>query len=398
MRRRDLIRLAGSAATALPAVSYSRVLGANDKIALGVIGCGNRGRYIMKQFIATKQTRVGALCDVYAARIDQASSDAPDAKSFGDHRKLLEMKELDAVLIATPDHWHAATTIDALNAGKDVYVEKPLTLKIEQGPEIVRAVRVNERVCQVGMQQRSGMHYWKAKKEYVDSGKLGKITTIQTIWHTGAPPPERMQEFPKEKPSNLDWARYLGPVKWRDWDPPQYFDFRRYLDFGGGKITDFFAHWGDVVHMFMENDNPISAVTAGGVYYYKDGRTAPDTVHMLLEYRGDFTVTFESATGAQLPPYGIHFYGSQGRLFIDRKQYEFYPADKSAPPEVFTTTENLDCAHVSNFLDCCRTRQRPNGDVYFGHRGAMAAHLGNISHMEKRRIDFDPDREQILPL
>ncbi|MCW5982939.1 MAG: Gfo/Idh/MocA family oxidoreductase [Bryobacteraceae bacterium] len=398
MNRRDVLRTASAAATALPAISYSRVLGANDSIALGVIGCGGRGRYIMGQFLATGQARVTALCDVYAARIDEARSQAPDARSFVDHRKLLETKELDATLIATPDHWHAWTAIDAMNAGKDVYVEKPLTLKIEEGPRIVRAARVNERVCQVGMQQRSGMHYWKAKKEYIDSGRIGKITLIQTVWHTGGGPLRRRREFPREQPSNLDWARYLGPVKWRDWDPPQYFDFRRYLDFGGGKLTDFFAHWGDVVHMFMDNDNPISAVAAGGVYYYKDGRSAPDTIHMLLEYRGDFTVTFESATGANLPPYGIHVCGTQGRLFIDRKRYEFFPAEEKAPPEVFNTTEDLDRAHVENFLDCCRTRKRPNGDVYFGHRGAMAAHLGNIAYIEKRRIRFDPDREEILPL
>ena len=383
---------------ALPALSYLRVLGANDRIGLGVIGCGNRGRHVMNHFIATAQAQVFGLCDVYAARIDQARSNAPDAKDFVDHRKLLEMKELDAVLIATPDHWHAATTIDAVNAGKDVYVEKPLTLRIEEGPDIVRAVRVNERVCQVGMQQRSGMHYWKAKKEYVDSGRLGKITLVQTIWHTEGPQPGRRREFPAEKPSNLDWARYLGPVKWREWDAPQYFDYRRYLDFGGGKLTDFFAHWGDVVHMFMDNDNPVSAVAAGGVYHLKDGRTAPDTIHMLLEYRGDFTVTFESTIGANLAPYGIHFCGTGGRLFIDRKRYEFYPAERGAASEVFNTTENLERAHVENFLDCCRTRKRPNGDVWFGHRGAMAAHLGNIAYIEKRRIRFDPDREAILPL
>jgi predicted dehydrogenase len=395
--RRDLFRAAGHAAIATPALSYSRILGANDRLGLGVIGCGGRGRHIMKVFQSTGQVDVRALCDVYGARIDQARSDAAQAQDFYDHRRLLEVKSVDAVLIATPDHWHAGTTIDALRAGKDVYVEKPLTLKIEEGPAIVRAARVNERVCQVGMQQRSGMHYWKAKTEYIDTGRLGKITVIHTIWHSGVEGSGRGRAFPREKPSNLDWARYLGPVKWREWDPPQYFAYRRYLDFGGGKITDFFAHWGDVVHMFMGQDDPVSAVAAGGIYHHQDGRTAPDTIYMLLEYRGGFTVTFESATGAKLPPYGIHVCGTGGRLFIDRGRYEFHPPDKDAPPEIFRTTESLDRAHVENFLECCRSRKRPNGDVYFGHRGAMAAHLGNIAYIEKRRIKFDPDREEILP-
>ncbi len=387
--RRDLVR--GAAA------SYGRILGANDRIGLGVVGCGGRGRHIMKVFQATGQVEVRALCDVYGARIDEARAGAPAARDFYDHRKLVELSEVDAVLVATPDHWHAAITIDALNAGKDVYVEKPLTRGIWEGPAIVRAARVNQRVCQVGMQQRSGMHYWKAKAEYLDTGRLGKVTVIQTIWHTAVERGGRRAEYPRQKPSNLDWARYLGPVKWRDWDPPQYFHYRRYLDFGGGKLTDFFAHWGDVVHMFMGQDDPTAAVAAGGIYYHRDGRTAPDTIYMLLEYRGGFTVTFESATGARLAPYGIHFCGTEGRLFIDRQRYEFYPAEKDAPPEVFRTGENLDEAHVSNFLECCRTRRRPNGDVWYGHRAAMAAHLGNIAYMEKRRIRFDPDREEILP-
>ncbi len=398
LHRRDLFR---TGAAALAASSYARILGANDRIRFGVIGCGGRGRHVMGHFLATNQTECLALCDVYAVRIDQARQNAPAAKAFSDHRQMLDqVRELDAVLIATPDHWHAGTAIDALNAGKDVYVEKPLTLRIEEGPRIVKAARVNNRVCQVGMQQRSGMHYWKAKEEYIASGRLGKITLIQTVWHSGVGrgPIRSEPERGMPKPSNLDWARYLGPVKWRDWDPPQYFFFRRYLDFGGGKITDFFAHWGDVVHMFMDADDPVSAVAAGGVYYHRDGRTAPDTIHMLLEYRGGYTVTFESATGVHLPPYGIHFCGTQGRLFIDREKYIFQSAEKGAPPVEFRTTQNLTRAHVENFLDCCRTRRRPNGDVYFGHRAAMAAHLGNIAYIEKRRIRFDPDRELILPL
>ena len=156
--RRDLLRGAG----AVTALSYSRVLGANDKIQLGVIGCGERGRDDMSQFQKNPVVDVTAVCDIYGVQIDKARQKAPNARNFSDHRKLLDMKEVDAVLIATPDHWHAPIAIDALNAGKDVYVEKPLTLKIEEGPPIVKAARVNERICQVGMQQRSGKHYLQA--------------------------------------------------------------------------------------------------------------------------------------------------------------------------------------------------------------------------------------------
>src|SRR5207248_59838 len=153
-------------AAAFTAASYSRVLGANDKIQLGVIGCGERGRHDMSQFMMVPTVNVAAVCDIYGEQIDKARQTATGAKNFNDHRKLLETKEIDAVLIATPDHWHSRVAIDALKAGKDVYVEKPLTLKIEEGPPIVKAARENARICQVGMQQRSGMHYLQAKSEY----------------------------------------------------------------------------------------------------------------------------------------------------------------------------------------------------------------------------------------
>jgi len=180
MARRGFLR---GGAAALTAASYSRILGANDTIQLGVIGPGDRGTYVMTRFQQDPHIHVAALCDVYAEHIDRAKQKAPDAKSFSDHRKMLEEKGLDAVLIATPDHWHATCTIDALNSGRDVYVEKPLTRRIEEGPRIVKAVRVNDRVCQVGMQQRSGKHYLEAKRLYVDTGKLGKITLARTWWH-----------------------------------------------------------------------------------------------------------------------------------------------------------------------------------------------------------------------
>src|SRR5712692_6921227 len=280
--------------TALTAASYSRLLGANDTVQLGVIGAGDRGNYVMSRFQQDTKVHVAAVCDIYSQNIDRARQKATDAKSFTDHRKLLEEKGLDAVLIATPDHWHSTIAIDALNSGHDVYVEKPLTLRIAEGPRIVKAARVNERVCQVGMQQRSGKHYLQANREYLDTGRLGKVTHPRTWWHGNTYHLRRAPASLQTKPSNLDWARFLGPVKWRDWDPQQYWNFRAYLDFGGGQVTDLFTHWIDVVHMFMDQDNPISASAAGGVYSYKDGRTAPDTINVLLEYPKEWNATFEA--------------------------------------------------------------------------------------------------------
>jgi predicted dehydrogenase len=395
IRRRDLFR--GS--LAFTAASYSRILGANDRLGLGVIGCGERGRGDMRLFLKQTGVQVVAVCDIYGEMIDRAQQMAPGAQAFTDHRKLLELKEVDIVLIATPDHWHAQTTMDALNAGKDVYVEKPLTLKIEEGPEIVKAARVNERICQVGMQQRSGPHYIQAKKEYIDTGRLGKITLARTWWHGNVYHLRRAPERLRQKPSNLDWARFLGPVKWRDWDPQQYWNWRAYLDFGGGQITDLFTHWVDVVHMFLGQDIPVSAVAAGGVYVYKDGRTAPDTINVLLEYPNDLTVTFEATLAPGLRGAAVEFVGTEGRLWIDRSRFEFQSAEKGAQPVVVKAPNpDMTADHIANFLECVRTRKLPNGDVLIGHRSAQASHLGNIAYLQKRRIRFDPVHEEILPL
>jgi predicted dehydrogenase len=399
LSRRGLVRTGLRAGAAFTALSYSKILGANGRVNLGLIGAGDRGQYVMTVFQKAGNVDVKAVCDVFADKVDQAQGKAPGAKGFANHEKLLaEQKDLDAVLIATPDHWHTGIAIDALNAGKDVYVEKPLTLTIEEGPRIVKAARVNNRVCQVGMQQRSGSHYLEAKEKFFKTGKLGKITLARTWWHGNGyhlrKAPERLQT----QPSNLDWARFLGPVKFRDYDPQQYFNFRAYLDFGGGQVTDLFTHWIDVVHMFMDQDNPIAAVTAGGVYHYKDGRTAPDTVNVLLEYPNDWTATFEATLAPGVTGAALEMCGTEGRLWISRSKYEYWAKGARQPTETVEYKGDATTEHVKNFLDCVVSRKRPNGDVWIGHRSAQASHLGNIAYVQKRRLKFDPEREEILPL
>jgi predicted dehydrogenase len=402
--RREFIRTVG-AATAATALSYSRILGANERVQMGLIGCGGRGTGNMGNFLKLGTVDFIALCDVWGTAIDQAKKSAPNAKAFTDHRALLEMNDLDAVMVATPDHWHLAQTVDALNAGKDVYVEKPLTLRNEEGPEIIKAARLNKRVCQVGMQQRSGRHYIEAKEQYFDTGKLGKVTLVRTWWHGNSWHLRRAPAELQTQPANLDWARFVGPIAWRDYDPQQFYNWRAYLDYGGGQITDLFTHWIDVVHMFMGEDIPLSAVASGGVYAYKDGRTAPDTIHVLLEYPGPFTATFEATLVPGITGAGIEFCGTEGRLTITRGAYEFFPVPVRSPgqpagePEstMVRASSSLDQDHMGNFIDCVRSRKLPNGDVLIGHRSAQASHLGNIAYLEKRRIAFDPVREQILP-
>lgn len=406
--RRDFLRagtLAGSA-LAVSASSYSRVLGANDRIHLGLIGAGDRGTWDMTLFQNRPEVQVVAVCDIYGAKVRAAQQKASAAKGFSDHRQLLEFQPLDAVLIATPDHWHSRIAIDSLNAGKDVYVEKPLTRVIEEGPLIVKAARENNRVCQVGMQQRSAKHYLEARERYFDSEKLGAITLARTWWYGNSYHLRKAPPSLQKQPADLDWGHYLGPVNWRDYDPQQYFNWRAYLDFCGGQVTDLFTHWIDVVHMFMHQEVPCSATAAGGIYHYRDGRTAPDTINVLLEYGGSepFTATFEATLAPGIKGEAIEMCGTDGRLWIDRSRYEYYPTGAKEPAEVVkaeviqAVRDSLTQDHVNNFIECMKSRARPNGDVLIGHRSAQASHLGNLAYEQKRRIAVDPIREEILPL
>ncbi|MEZ5365620.1 MAG: Gfo/Idh/MocA family oxidoreductase [Bryobacterales bacterium] len=183
--------------------------------------------------------------------------------------------------------------------------------------------------------------------------------------------------------------------------PQKYFNFRAYLEFGGGQITDLFTHWIDVVHMFMEQDNPVAAVASGGIYQYKDGRTAPDTILCALDYPEGWTATFEATLAPGKKGAAVEMVGTQGSLYIDRGHYVWNPVDGKPVEVQAERKEGIDVmtqAHVDNFVDCVKSRELPNGDVWIGHRSAQASHLGNIAYLQKRRVKFDPHFEEILPL
>jgi predicted dehydrogenase len=390
-------RGAVAAGLTMTAANWNNALGANDKVRLGVIGTGNRGGDVMSVFLKEPDVEVVALCDCYDKNLNSAlEKTGGKAKTHTEYRALLDSKDVDAVLIATPDHWHSRMAIDALNAGKDIYIEKPLTFTIEQGHDIIKAVKANNRVAQVGLQQRSGEHYKEAKSEYVDKGKLGKIAFVRTWWH-GNGYHLRKANF-TEKPPGLDWKAFLGPAKYREFDAQQFYNWRAYLDFGGGQITDLFTHWIDVVHMFIGEDLPAVATAAGGVYAYKDGRTAPDTISIQLDYPNQWTATFEATLVPGARGEGIEFMGTEGRLFITRGGYTYQEkAQRRAappPPIEVKNTKSLEQQHVRNFLDCVKSRATPNSDIVSGHRAALASHLGKMAYMQKRRIIFNPASEK----
>ena len=236
------------------AASYGRIQGANNRIRFGAIGTGDRGQYLLSNVARLEDTEVVALCDVYQPHSERAKSRfGADAALSVDHRAVLDRKDVDAVIVATPDHWHVPIAIDAVRAGKDVYCEKPVTHTLAEGEPLIAAVRESGRVVQTGTQQRSWEHFIHAK-ELVANGTLGQVTLIHTYWYQNHI--ANQEAGPSLDVSKLDWKRFLGTAADRPFDADQYAHWRWYWDFGGGAMTDLFIHWVDVAHWYMDDDSP----------------------------------------------------------------------------------------------------------------------------------------------
>jgi predicted dehydrogenase len=385
-----------------------RVLGANEKIVVGVIGCGSQGRWNMRDFLRQPDVQIAAVCDVYDANLNQAL-EMTDGKAatYKDFRKLLERKDIDAVIVATPDHWHAMPMIHACDTGKDVYVEKPLSHTIQEGRKMVEAARRNKRVVQMGTQQRSGKHFQQAV-ELVRSGKLGKVVFVRT-WNYNNELPQGIGNPPDTDPlPGLDWDMWLGPAPYVHYNRNRCLgNFRWFWDYAGGKLTDWGTHLIDVVHWAMDVDAPTTVYAAGSKYYIQDNRETPDNLEVTYEYPGfmmNYSNRIVNGYGIDGHSYGIQFQGTQGTLFVDRAGYEFTPelqrvGDESAPPaekafKAEGSPQHL--PHVRNFLDCVKSRQAPASEVEIGHRSTSAALLGNIALKVKQKISWDAKKEQIL--
>jgi predicted dehydrogenase len=331
-----------------------------------------------------------AICDAYNARADEALQlSGTDAAKDADYRKLLDRKDIDGVIVATPDHLHSRISIDSCKAGKDVFVEKPMTSLPEQGSPLVEAVREHKRVLQVGVQQRSMKHFIEAKERFFDSGLIGEVHMVRTIWNANTgyltPVPPGMEQ----KPAGLDWEACLGWLPKRPWDPKMYFNRFAYWDFStGGQTGGLFVHMVDVVHWYLNLTKPLSAVALGGIYQYDDGRDTPDNINLLLDYPQKLNVTFEATITDLIPAESadIVFMGSGGRLSIFRAGYRFVPAEKNGKGGVLTSAGSPEVDHMANWLDCIRSRKEPNANVVDGHYGAMACHIGNIAYKTKSRV------------
>ncbi len=328
---------AGTALLARPmtAAAYSRVLGSNDRIRVALVGCGGMGRGDLRDFLKVKNVECAALCDVDQAQIgkttkdilEPASAAVPSVKT-SDFRKVLDIKELEAVIVATPDHWHALPTVMACQAGKDVYVEKPLSVSIGEGRVMVDVARKYDRVVQMGTQQRSAPHYTEAV-DYVKSGKLGRVRLVRA-WAYLDWKGETPAQPDGQAPAGVDYDMWLGPARKRPFNLNRFhFTFRWYWDYSGGLMTDWGAHMIDIANWGMGIKAPSSAVSIGGKFGYpNDAMETPDTQQVMWAFPG-FSMIWEHALGVGRGPeareHGIQFHGEQGVLVVDRNSWEVFP-------------------------------------------------------------------------
>ncbi len=412
--RRDFLRSAGAALTTQ--IFTGNVKGANDRVRVAFIGMGRMGNGNMTAAMRQPNLEVASVCDVYQPHLEKAIAASargpngepdvrPKAKGIADFREVIADKSVDAVCISTPDHWHAYMTVEACKAGKDVYVEKPVAVAVEEGRKMVQAARKYNRVVQAGTMQRSGIHFQKAC-EIVRSGKLGKITFVRT-WNYGNMAEEGLGNPPDAAPpSDLDWEMWLGPAPKRDFnknrfgvDPKAFSHFRWFWDYAGGMMTDWGIHLLDILQMAFDEAAPTAVTALGGKYFLKDNRDTPDTLQVTYEYP-EFVATYENrvCNGNSMfnQGYGITFHGTKGTMFLDRSRYQVFPEKAfgaDLQPMEEKSSNNTNTAHWANFMDCIKSRQKPICDIEIGHRSTTTALLGNVALRSKLRIDWDSKQE-----
>ncbi len=389
--RRRFLNVSALAATGA-LLESARGYAANDTLQVGLIGCGGRCRHLLKSFPSLPNVKITAVCDVFDDNLEAAKKLA-DPKAFAtkQHEELLARKDVDAVLIAAPDHWHVPLTIDACKAGKDVYVEKPLTHNLAEGKAVIAAQNENKRVVQIGTQQRSMTHLHKAY-EVLKAGTIGTVHKVHCTWNRNAARAQRYKD--SLDPRKVDWKRFRGSAKEQPFDAYKFRQWRWFWDFGGGIFTDLMVHWIDVVHWFLGLDHPTTAASAGDWYSAKNVWETPDTVQTLLRYPDkQVQVYFEGTFSNNRNGSMTEFMGTEGTLYIDRGRYEVIPdrgKSKPAPSSLvlgkgekgldFYDKPDGELLHLTNWVDCIRDRSRKVAcPAEAGVSSASAAHLANLS-------------------
>jgi predicted dehydrogenase len=374
-------------ASGLTALASTRVLGANDTLRVGVIGAGSRMGGLLNAANQAGPYQIVAVSDVYGPR-----RDAVKARSNGiatthlDYREVLQ-QQIDAVIIASPDHWHVRMAVDALAAGKDVYLEKPVTHTIEEGATLTLAVRSSKQILQCGMQQRSWSHFRDAV-ELIQGGSLGRVAQVRTYWWQNyhyfmAPQPVDTQA--------LDWKQWLGGAPDQPFSEEKYYRWRWYWNFGGGAMTDLFSHWIDVVHWAMKSDQPRQAQMLGDKYIFEQW-DCPDTVQAALRYPG-FDVVYAGMMASSIDDGGLEFRGTEATLKLTRGGFGVYHEGvqgKDNPVVKADSFRDGTIDHMQNFFECIKSRKDPNAPVETGVAAARAGHIANLAYRGTGQIAWPP--------
>jgi predicted dehydrogenase len=419
--RRGILRQAISTGVVL---AGSRAIGANDRVRIGVLGAGSRATQLVSHLLPDSQqpfagipqfrtklisgAEIVAVADVYEPNRERAARAGSTVAKFSDYRKLLDQKDIDAVIIGAPDHWHSRMLIDAVNAGKDAYVEKPVTHSILEGPDEISAVDKTGRIVQTGTQHRSWKHYIQGK-EIIDSGALGDVRLVESYWFLNYKP--GMEAFRRMSfdSSTLDWKSWLGSAPDQPFSAIKFRFWRYFWDFGGGSLTDLMTHAIDTVQWYMNSPTPSSAIATGRVYDYQF--ECPDTVSCTLEYPKGFLATYTGNHATGMDFGSIIFRGSKATLEISRAALAVYDEELSRPfagydsetrrwrpkPRIYVESDYEGTAdNLNNWLDAIRSRKTPNVNIRIGVEAARAAHLGNAALRAGKRATWDEQQQRIV--
>jgi len=419
-RRKFMQQTSAASLSLWTAASAQRILGANDRVRIGFIGVGNRGDQVLDALVVHPDAQIISIADVYQPYLPFAARKAGGSPTLvKDYRKILDQKDVDAVVVATPDHWHALQMIHSCEAGKDVYVEKPLSLTIGEGRRMVEVARKTQRVVQVGIQRRSSK-FVKEAADFIRGGGIGHVTVAkcyhilnETSLGIGNPPDSA-------PPEGLDWDLWLGPAPKVPYNENRcLYKFRWFYDYSGGQLTNFGTHYLDNIQWALGETAPASVTALGGKFALKDNREIPDTLEVLWKYKSGTLVVFSqyncNAAPSNTSTGEVEFRGTKGTLYLGLRGYEVIPevvrevpvpsrspldrrrlglGKKLIEPIKFQG-EILDAVHARNFLDCVKSRKTCNCDIETGHRSTSATLLGNIALRSNSVIEWDATQERI---
>ncbi len=405
--RRRFIQSSTLAMTGAGAMLARHAVAASERIRLGIIGTANRGGQLIEALNPHADAEIIAFCDVHGAGLKRWKETFPEADFYGDYRQLLERKDIDAVVIATPDHWHALQTIHACDAGKDVYIEKPLSLKLVEGRRMIEAARRNNRIVQTGLHRRASNMYRELAAQ-IQGGLIGKVTTAHCYRISNMAPTGIGHASPSNPPDDLDWDFWIGPQQMRPYQENiAPYKFRWWKDYSS-QLGNWGVHYFDLIRWIIGEKAPVSVSAHGGRFSVDDDRTIPDTLQAIFELPSGCLIIFGQYEASGNTPFArpgeIEIRGTVGTLYASEKGYEVAPerggqfmdrVPRMEPVQKKSEDGDLTVAHIRNFLDCIKTRNQPFCDVEEGHISTTYAHLANIALETKSRIEWDAAAEYI---